>query len=144
AAELPPDYTGVCEEEHNPEPGTALAVNPQDGTYQFSTLSFGQRDADGDGYENGLDTCALLPNVGSPKVSLDGDLDGDGLDGACDPNDTSGVGTDSDEDADGYQNRQDTCPLDANGEAEGETNQADEDKDQIGDICDPDPAVENG
>jgi hypothetical protein len=144
AAELPPDYTGECLEDYNPEPGTPLFVNPLDGDYTFSTISFGQRDADGDGFENGLDTCALLSNVGSPKVSLDGDLDGDGLDGACDPNDTSGVGTDSDQDADGYQNRQDNCPLDANGEADGETNQADEDVDQIGDVCDPEPDVENG
>jgi hypothetical protein len=118
-------------------------VNPQAGTYTFSTVSFGQRDADGDGYENGLDTCSLIANVGNPRVSLDGDLDSDGMDVACDPNDDSSTGgTDSDQDKDGYQNRQDNCPLDANGQEED--NQADEDTDQIGDACDPDPAVENG
>ena len=119
--------------------GDPIMVNPQDGTYTFTTIAAGQRDTDGDGYENTLDTCALDPNVGDPRVQLDGDLDSDGLDAACDPDDQD---TDSDEDADGYPNRQDNCPLKANGEEED--NQADEDEDQIGDACDPDPLVKNG
>jgi hypothetical protein len=123
--------------------GGPLFVTPQAGNYTFSTVSFGQRDADDDGYENALDTCALQPNVGNPRISNDGDADGDGLDAACDPNDDAASGgTDSDEDADGYQNRQDNCPLVPNGEAED--NQQDTDIDQIGDACDPEPDVENG
>jgi len=123
--------------------GDQIMVNPQDGTYTFTTIAVGQRDTDGDGYENTLDTCAQDVNVGNPRVTLDGDLDGDGLDAACDPNDDPAAqGTDSDEDADGYPNRQDNCPLHPNGERED--NQADEDEDQIGDACDPDPSVENG
>ncbi len=123
--------------------GDPIMVNPQSGTYTFTAIAAGLRDSDGDGYENTLDTCALDPNVGNPRVQVDGDLDVDGLDAACDPNDDPAAGgTDSDEDADGYSNRQDNCPLHANGEAED--NQADEDSDQIGDACDPDPSVENG
>jgi hypothetical protein len=123
--------------------GVKLFVNPTDGTSTFTTLGRGQRDADGDGFENSLDTCLLVPNIGDPRVNNDGDIDSDGLDQACDPNDDpNSGGTNSDEDGDGYLNRQDNCPLDANGEQED--NQADEDLDQIGDACDPDPQTENG
>jgi len=116
------------------EAGHVLFVNPQEGTYTFTTIAFGLRDADGDGYENFLDTCPLDPNEGNPRVGGDGDADEDGLDAACDPDDSV---TNSDEDLDGYVNRQDNCPLVANGQ--DETNQADKDLDQIGDVCDPDP-----
>jgi len=134
------------------ESGVTLTVNPTDGSYTFRSFGFGQFDADGDSYENGLDTCALEPNVGNPRIPLDGDLDSDGLDQACDPNDDPNAGgTNSDEDLDGYLNRQDNCPLDPNGEpadeenpVEGETNQADEDKDGLGDICDPNPDTDDG
>lgn len=123
--------------------GDPVMVNPQNGTYTFTTFLLGQRDADGDSYENSLDTCALVVNVGNPRQQQDGDADGDGLDAACDPNDDPAAqGTDSDEDADGYPNRQDNCPLVANGQAED--NQADEDTDQIGDACDPNPTVADG
>ncbi len=123
--------------------GQPLYVTPQNGTYTFTTIALGQRDADGDGFENSLDTCPFTINVGDPKVTNSGDLDSDGLDAACDPNDDlASGGTDSDEDADGYLNRQDNCPLEPNGQAED--NQADEDLDQIGDACDPDPTVEDG
>jgi len=123
--------------------GDLSTVTPQNGTYTFTTIALGQRDTDGDGYENTLDTCPLIPNVGNPREQISGDLDFDGLDAACDPNDdTATGGTDSDEDADGYPNRQDNCPLVANGEEED--NQADEDEDALGDACDPDPTVKNG
>ena len=116
------------------EGGIPLFTNPQEGTYTFTVIAAGQRDADGDGYENSLDTCALVPNVGNPRVRGDGDNDFDGLDAACDPDDDN---INSDEDLDGYLNRQDNCPLVPNGE-EG-TNQRDTDDDSIGDDCDPDP-----
>lgn len=119
------------------ESGYPLFVNPQNGTYKFTVASAGQRDADGDGFENSLDTCALVPNIGNPRIPNEGDLDSDGLDAACDPNDDPTMGgTNSDQDGDGYQNRQDNCPLIANGEQT--TNQVDEDEDGIGDDCDPD------
>ena len=131
------------------EDGTQLFVNPQDGVHTFTTVSFGQRDADNDGFENSLDTCPLDVNEGNPKETLNGDLDNDGIDAACDPNDDPSTGgVNSDEDADGYGNRQDNCPLIANGEAEidveGVGNQADDDTDQIGDACDPEPTEANG
>ena len=117
-----------------------LFTNPEEGSYTFTAIAAGQRDADGDGYENSLDTCAFVPNEGNPRVSGDGDFDGDGLDAACDPNDDD---LNSDEDLDGYTNRQDNCPLVANGEFEedipGVGNQRDTDDDTIGDACDPNP-----
>lgn len=119
------------------ESGAQSFVNPGDGSSTFTVVALGQRDADADGFENALDTCAQTPNIGSPRVTNDGDLDSDGLDAACDPNDSVLGGTNSDEDNDGYQNRQDNCPLDPNGEAED--NQEDSDLDTIGDACDPDP-----
>ncbi len=120
------------------ESGFPVNINPLDGVYTFTTVAAGQRDVDGDSYENSFDTCAFDTNVGNPRVTADGDLDQDGLDAACDPSDDPATGgTNSDEDGDGYSNRQDNCPLRANGE--DATNQHDEDKDQIGDECDPNP-----
>jgi hypothetical protein len=129
--------------------GVPTFINPAAGVHTFTTVSFGQRDADNDGFENSLDTCPYDVNEGNPKETLNGDLDDDGLDVVCDPNDdTATGGKDTDEDADGYSNRQDNCPLIANGEAEVDVedvgNQADEDTDQIGDACDTDPTVEDG
>lgn len=120
--------------------GTQLFVNPIKGKYDFVTVAVGQRDADGDGYENSLDTCPLVKNVGDPRIPGDGDADMDGLDAACDLNDND---VNSDQDLDGYLNRQDNCPLIPNGENEKDVpnvgNQADKDSDQIGDACDPHP-----
>ena len=120
------------------ESGIALFTNPGEGTYTFTLISAGQRDADGDSYENTLDTCPFDVNVGNPRIKGDGDNDFDGLDAACDPNDVfEEGGTNSDEDLDGFTNRQDNCPLVPNGELED--NQRDTDDDAIGDACDPNP-----
>jgi hypothetical protein len=129
------------------ESGLVLFTNPEEGTYTFTVGALGQRDADGDGFENALDTCPLDPNQGSPRIKGEGDIDEDGLDAACDPDDNT---TNSDEDMDGYLNRGDNCPLVPNGE-EGE-NQRDSDlneqgdprPDGIGDACDPNPDVPDG
>jgi len=131
------------------ENGPPILVNPQAAAYGFTLLSISKRDADGDGYENSLDTCPLEPNAGSPRLLNDGDFDGDGLDAACDPNDDpSNDGNNSDQDADAYLNRQDNCPMTPNGiggyglipnaSAEPST-QLDQDFDDIGDVCDPNP-----
>jgi hypothetical protein len=112
--------------------GMVLLRNPAEpGTKRFSVASFGLWDADGDGFENLLDTCPFNPNVGNPKIPNSGDADGDGLDAACDPDDNT---FNDDQDGDGYVNRQDNCPLVANGQAQD--NQKDQDRDQIGDACD--------
>ena len=135
-----------------------LYRNPPEGTYTLTTIAVGLPDTDGDGLENTLDTCPFDVNVGDPRIKGDGDLDEDGLDAACDPNDDSETGgTNSDQDLDGYLNRQDNCPLLINGEdnlgPDGEPlNQQDNDVDEdgddqsdfIGDACDPDPLVFNG
>jgi hypothetical protein len=136
-----------------------LYNNPeQEGTYTVTTIAVGQGDADGDGLENSLDTCPVDANIGDPRIKGDGDLDEDGLDAACDPNDDPATGgTNSDQDLDGYVNRQDNCPTLINGEqdkdAEGNSiNQLDSDvdedgddqKDQIGDPCDDEKLVFNG
>ena len=119
------------------ESGLTLFTNPKEGTYTFTTVAVGQRDTDGDGLENGLDTCAFVPNLGDART-LEGDNDSDGLDAACDPDDTV---TNSDQDLDGYLNRQDNCPQHPNGE--NEDNQRDTDDDAIGDACDPNPDTED-
>ena len=74
------------------------------------------RDLDNDGYENSLDTCPKTTNEGNPTVtSSEGtSTDNDGIDGACDPTPATNTGT-NDHDGDLFQNRQDNCPLVANG-----------------------------
>lgn len=125
------------------ESGVAISTNPAEGTYTFTVIAAGQRDADGDGYENSMDTCAFDVNEGDPRIKGDGDLDEDGLDAICDPNDNE-INSDNDlPEGDGYTNRQDNCPLIANGELEEDVpnagNQRDSDDDSIGDACDPNP-----
>lgn len=133
------------------ESGIVLFRNPEAGTYTFSTSALGQRDADGDGFENAFDSCPLEPNVGNPRIKGDGDVDEDGLDAACDPNDDPETGgLNSDEDADGYLNKGDNCPLIANGEEEDNQEESDVNEqgdprpDGIGDACDPEPLVPSG
>jgi hypothetical protein len=110
--------------------GAPLYTNPPAGRYQIILTAFGERDADGDGIENSLDTCPFDANVGNPRVKGEGDADEDGLDAACDPNDFE---ANADQDADGYLNRDDICPL---AKAEDSSTQKDSDGDQIGDECD--------
>jgi hypothetical protein len=125
------------------EAGQVYRANPgSSGAYPFFTKAVSQPDADADGIENDLDTCQLIANVGHPRAHNSGDLDSDGLDAACDPNDEMSTGTDPDQDGDGYLNRQDNCALVVNGQQE--TNQLDSDGDNIGDDCDPQPGTLTG
>jgi hypothetical protein len=110
--------------------GLPLFTNPTAGRYQFILTAFGERDADGDGIENTLDTCPFDVNQGNPRVKGEGDADEDGLDAACDPNDFE---PNPDQDGDGYLNRVDLCPLVP---ATDTTKQKDADGDGIGDECD--------
>ena len=93
--------------------------------FTYSLKSLG--DADGDSYENSFDTCPYETNIGNPRITNDGDLDSDGLDAVCDqrrPGTTGG--TNSDQDGDGYLNRQDNCAMVRNGE--DLSNQSDADR----------------
>ncbi len=132
----------------NPDGEMNLGMNPLAGKYTFTIFTVGQRDADNDGIMNSMDTCPYVPNKGDPTKLNDGDADGDGLDAACDPkDDLIGGGANTDQDADGYLNRQDNCPLVPNGQEstdEPTGNQNDEDFDTIGDVCDTDPAKPDG
>ncbi len=152
------------------EGGCTQRSNPINaGIATFTTLNASQRDADGDGIENSLDVCALVPNGEWNPRSEDiiNDPDNDGLPTACDPSpnirgNASPLGCRSgyigaDEDQDCFSNRGDNCPLVTqlldpglppnNFPSGGIWNPPlapDQDADGIGDACDPDPAAPNG
>ncbi len=128
------------------EGGKAYRKNPATaGTYNLVTYARSQRDADGDGLENNLDTCPFNvdtfdPRVGSFQTAQPGDSDGDRIPDTCDekPNEPY---PQIDYDQDQYLNSGDNCPQVANGidTAErviGPNNQLDTDEDSIGDVCD--------
>jgi hypothetical protein len=110
--------------------GAPFYTNPAAGEYVFLLTAFGERDAEGDGVENPLDTCPFDTNLGNPHIRGEGDADEDGLDAACDPNDFQGA---LDLDGDGYPNRSDLCPLNT---GKDPSIQRDADDDDIGDECD--------
>jgi hypothetical protein len=147
------------------EGGCTYRSNPATGgTYNFTSLALSQRDADGDGFENGLDVCALEPNPNwdprLPDAVNDPDLDG--LPNECDPSpneagEGSPVGcksglTGADEDGDCFANRADNCPTDNQLEDPSKPPDVndnvplaeDTDKDGIGDACDPNLNDVNG
>jgi len=142
------------------EAGKTVRQNPSsDGTYSFILWNRSQRDADGDGLENSLDTCPYAANVENPRKSAaeGGDPDLDGVDSICDPVPGSAcTPTALDCDGDQYTNRQDNCPLVANGETQANTpgvgNQTDNDfvfgplnvGDTIGNACDQNQGTLDG
>jgi len=143
------DIGDACDKNPNaPDGEMDLGMTPQAGKYTFTIFTVGQRDADNDGIQNSEDTCPYVPNKGDPTQLNSGDADGDGLDAACDPkDDLLGGGANTDQDADGYLNRQDNCPLVPNGqesESEPTGNQHDADFDSIGDVCDTNPDQPDG
>ena len=111
-------------------------------------------DTDGDGVSNTCDNCPTTANGAAqasvPHVGNQDDQDGDGIGDACDPDidgDSFANGSDdcpyvfdnpqnaavcADSDGDGVINSLDNCPTTAN------TNQANNDGDSMGDVCDPD------
>jgi hypothetical protein len=93
------------------------------GAHIARNLSRTERDADGDGWENDFDPCPFTDDSGWDPRGVDpappcapgdiaGDDDCDGLPNSCDPNDAV---KNTDQDGDGYTNRQDICPLVPNG-----------------------------
>ncbi len=127
------------------EAGYEVRRNPAwGGTYTFRCYAESMRDADGDGYENYLDTCPFDANVDPSPKEVGGHPDQDGIDSACDPDPTvpcwEGVSFiwSRDCDRDNFYNRGDNCPL------VGNRDQADRDADDIGDACDPNPDTPDG
>jgi hypothetical protein len=146
---------------NSPTPGVSTGlnryINPSSaGTYLWRNFHQSQRDADGDGYENSLDTCPLAVNTQNPHTT--NGADGDMIDPACDPTPVADTGSgnhDADIAANGNQwlNALDNCPLVVNG------TQTDTERgtvyttaarrggprsDDIGDACEANDTVANG
>ena len=122
------------------ESGVVALTNPGDGGYNLTLFIISEYDADGDGIENPLDPCPTQGNSSGwdPRdPASPGDDDADGIPNICDPTPDENVGP-FDQDGDTFQNRADTCPLLAN------PDQLDIDRDDIGDVCDPDPFTATG
>jgi len=146
------------------EGGIPIRTLPAAGT-QIVSIAYGssQRDADGDGFENSLDTCPYTPDtVWNPHLQDTGAATGDsdqfsgtsypdGIPDTCDPTPneaTAGppANQPTDHDGDGFLNRGDNCPTVAN------PDQADNDPgptgepvgDGIGDACDTNPGSPDG
>ena len=120
------------------EAAKTYRTNPGAGTYNFVNFSASQRDADGDGMENGLDSCPFVdapPDYDPRAVNPTSDLDLDGLPDNCDPTPDENTGGSNDHELDGYANRGDNCPVHYNGPGTDD-NQKDTDRDGIGDACD--------
>jgi len=135
------------------EGGIPITTLPAAGSSSTSIAYYTSlRDADGDGYENSIDTCPLTPNtVWNPRGPAEvGDSDmfsgvsyPDGIPDTCDPTPyeaTAGppANQPTDHDGDGFLNRGDNCPIVAN------PDQRDTDGDDIGDACDPNPQTPDG
>jgi hypothetical protein len=131
------------------EGGVVYRTNPSaNGSYSFMEYLRSTRDHDNDAIENELDSCPFVSNPSwNPRINDPVfDFDSDGIPGQDNPGQSgeqllAGTGCDptpltanTDADGDAYLNRQDNCPLTANGTSQG--NQADADKDGIGDLCD--------
>ncbi len=116
--------------------GQVLRTNPVEaGVYNSVVFARSQWDADGDGIENNIDPCALTPDPAwNPRVDAGpGDADDDGLPDSCDPTSASFFDSDGDQ----YPNRGDYCPNIA-----ADWVHWDQDRDAIGDDCDPFPQDE--
>jgi hypothetical protein len=130
------------------EGGVVHRTNPAaNGSYPFFDYGQSARDLDNDGIENPLDSCASVstPSWNTRAPDPLNDPDSDGIPGKDDPAageqlqpgtgcDPTPLTANNDHDGDGYLNRQDNCPVVANGVSQD--NQADPDGDGIGNACD--------
>ncbi len=82
-------------------------------------------DSDGDGIDDGVDSCPL-------RANYDSDLDGDGIDAVCDNCGSLANSDQSNPDGDNWGNVCDNCP------STWQYSQNDQDSDLIGDVCDDD------
>ena len=105
-------------------PPTGLGVHGSS-TNLISNVAASLRNADGDPYENNLDTCKYKTNLEDPRITdggagVWGAGDGDMIDPACDPHPNINDNADnSDGDntgfpAAGWPNGQDNCPVNPN------------------------------
>jgi hypothetical protein len=120
--------------------GAEVRRNPDcEDTFSIRWYTASYPNHDGDGYESALDTCPLVNNIDPSPRTAEGDPDGDGIDGACEPAGGIGIqcwpgapGVFNDCDGDAFYNRGDNCAIISN------PNQADADADDIGDACEDD------
>ncbi|HSP54523.1 MAG TPA: thrombospondin type 3 repeat-containing protein, partial [Dehalococcoidia bacterium] len=116
------------------------------GTYDWRSYHQSLRDADNDGKESAFDPCPTTADTFNQRTGVGADADGDGIPDACD---TNGNGN-ADSDTDGWQNRGDNCPQNANAtNHETENDQTylvaapdgGPKTDGMGDPCDPSPTT---
>ncbi len=148
---------------HQMASAAGSATPPAIGLITDFSLAFSQRDADGDGYENTIDTCPFhtdtVWNPHSPRLpgsGIPGDRDifvgvpfGDGISDICDPTPTELThapgGQPTDHDGDGFPNSGDNCPTTYNpDQTDNDLTVAGERAgDGIGDACDT-PGTDGG
>ncbi|MEO8701169.1 MAG: amidohydrolase family protein [Kofleriaceae bacterium] len=131
---------GEPENEPSCKPARTVAVN---GSTVY-TGDVSATDSDGDGIADASDKCPMVFDPIRPVDNgVQGDSDNDGVGDACDPcpldpdTSTCTVVDPNDRDHDGVANDVDNCPDIAN------TDQADGDSDDKGDVCDACPTVPN-
>ncbi len=114
----------------NPAPLTGLYGT---GTHLQRGYSQAIRDVDGDGRDNGVDVCPLVVDILPDGAGQAGDTDGDGINEACDPDDT--VASPGSPAPDGIDNDGDNAVLTTNGlDDDGDTL-----IDEVGEGIDEDP-----
>jgi hypothetical protein len=109
---------GSCLAPSTHEGNCVRYANPSTaGTQYFGVFQQSTRDLDGDGHENGIDTCPANTNWENPRSSSG--ADGDMIDSACDPNafvneHSGNIDQDNHPNGAAWFNAGDNCPLVSN------------------------------